>query len=362
MVKLLHTADLHLDSPFSGLTPEEALRRRRLQRQIPMALAERCRAEGCGLWLVAGDVFDGGRLAPETVEALQAAFEHCAVPVLVAPGNHDPYTSDSPWARVKWPGNVHVFSGPWEAVELESLGCRVWGAAFQGREARGLLGFAAAEGGLWEIGVLHGEVAASGAYNPMTEGDIAASGLNYLALGHVHRPQLPRRAGKTWYGWPGVTLGRGFDETGSHGVLLVELAGSDCRSQLLPLPGPQYRVVSVAAGENPLAAAEAALSPEGLAQSQQSVRYYQENARLLGEALRRSGYVVFGGADAPYLWVRCPEGLDGWGWFDRLLRQAQIVCTPGEGFGRCGAGYVRFCAFGRRDEIREAAERLGMNA
>ena len=76
MVKLLHTADLHLDSPFSGLTPEEALRRRRLQRQIPMALAERCRAEGCGLWLVAGDVFDGGRLAPETVEALQAAWEH----------------------------------------------------------------------------------------------------------------------------------------------------------------------------------------------------------------------------------------------------------------------------------------------
>ena len=93
----------------------------------------------------------------------------------------------------------------------------------------------------------------------MTEGDIAASGLNYLALGHVHRPLLPRRAGKTWYGWPGVTLGRGFDETGSHGVLLVELAGSDCRSQLLPLPGPQYRVVSVAAGETPLAAAEAAL-------------------------------------------------------------------------------------------------------
>ena len=259
MVKLLHTADLHLDSPFSGLTPEEALRRRRLQRQIPMALAERCRAEGCGLWLVAGDVFDGGRLAPETVEALQAAWEHCAVPVLVAPGNHDPYTSDSPWARVKWPGNVHVFCGPWEAVELESLGCRIWGAAFQGREARGLLGAAAAEYGFWEIGVLHGEVAATGAYNPMTEGDIAASGLNYLALGHVHRPQLPRRAGKTWYGWPGVTLGRGFDETGSHGVLLVELAGSDCRSQLLPLPGPQYRVVSVAAGENPLAAAEAAL-------------------------------------------------------------------------------------------------------
>ena len=259
MVKLLHTADLHLDSPFSGLTPEEALRRRRLQRQIPMALAERCRAEGCGLWLEAGDVFDGGRLAPETVEALQAAWEHCAVPVLVAPGNHDPYTSDSPWARVKWPGNVHVFSGPWEAVELESLGCRIWGAAFQGREARGLLGAAAAERGFWEIGVLHGEVAATGAYNPMTEGDIAASGLNYLALGHVHRPLLPRRAGKTWYGWPGVTLGRGFDETGSHGVLLVELAGSDCRSQLLPLPGPQYRVVSVAAGENPLAAAEAAL-------------------------------------------------------------------------------------------------------
>ena len=262
MVKLLHTADLHLDSPFSGLTPEEALRRRRLQRQIPMALAERCRAEGCGLWLAAGDVFDGGRLAPETVEALQAAWEHCAVPVLVAPGNHDPYTSDSPWARVKWPGNVHVFSGPWEAVELESLGCRIWGAAFQGREARGLLGAAAAERGFWEIGVLHGEVDGKGRYGPLPREEIAASGLTYLALGHVHACSGLQWAGRTAWAYPGCPEGRGFDELGEKGCLWVTIGDEgQVEAEFVPLARRRYRVVEVdlTGAETPEAALAAAL-------------------------------------------------------------------------------------------------------
>ena len=100
MVKLLHAADLHLDSPFAGLEPEEALARRRLQRGLPLALARLARAEGCSLLLLAGDVFDGARVTPETVEALQTAFEEAALPVLIAPGNHDPYHSRSPYRQM----------------------------------------------------------------------------------------------------------------------------------------------------------------------------------------------------------------------------------------------------------------------
>ncbi|GHU82447.1 LL-diaminopimelate aminotransferase [Clostridia bacterium] len=106
-------------------------------------------------------------------------------------------------------------------------------------------------------------------------------------------------------------------------------------------------------------AAEAALLPQGLAQSLQNIRFYQENARILRGALLAAGLPVFGGTDAPYLWVRCPNGIDGWTWFDRLLREKQIVCTPGEGFGACGAGYARFSAFGSREDVEEAAARLG---
>lgn len=251
MVKLLHAADLHLDSPFSGLTPEEALARRRLQRQLPAALARLARAEGCGLLLLAGDVFDGARVAPETVEALQSAFEEARLPVVIAPGNHDPYTADSPWAAAVWPGNVHIFSGGWEGVTFKDLGCRVWGAAFSGGSARSLLGTAPADSELTEIGLLHGEIAAAGGYNPMTQGEIAASGLSYLALGHIHRTQLPIRVGRTWVAWPGVALGRGFDETGDHGALVVTVEERRCAGRLRVLPGPRYHQLTAAAGTAP---------------------------------------------------------------------------------------------------------------
>lgn len=105
-------------------------------------------------------------------------------------------------------------------------------------------------------------------------------------------------------------------------------------------------------------AAEAALQPEGRAGSVENIRYYKENARLLKAALEAAGHAVYGGVDAPYLWARCPEGMGSWAWFDRLLREKQIVSTPGAGFGACGEGYVRFSAFGERADVEEAAERL----
>ncbi len=107
-------------------------------------------------------------------------------------------------------------------------------------------------------------------------------------------------------------------------------------------------------------AAEAALLHNGRAQSNANIRYYMENARVLGEALQESGLRVYGGVNAPYLWVRCPDGLDGWTWFDVLLAEKGIICTPGEGFGACGAGYVRFSSFGSREEVLEAVGRIAL--
>lgn len=100
-------------------------------------------------------------------------------------------------------------------------------------------------------------------------------------------------------------------------------------------------------------AAEAALTAAGVEEWRENVSYYLENARLLSNALGLGGQV-----NAPYLWARCPEGLSGWAWFDRLLREEGVVCTPGEGFGACGKGHVRFSAFGKRDEIEQAARAL----
>ena len=263
MLRILHAADLHLDSPFAALPPEQAAVRRRLQRQIPSHLAALCRAQECQMLFLAGDVFDGERVCPETLEALAAAFAECPARIFIAPGNHDPYTADSPWARTAWPENVHIFTGAMEAVTLPALSCRVWGAAFQGREARDLLRpVPPADDGFLELGVLHGDPENQGPYNPISPVSLEACGLDYLALGHIHKTAPLRQAGRTWYAWPGVALGRGFDETGVHGVYRVELDRQSCHAALLPLPGPRYERLTVAAGENPESAALAALPPD----------------------------------------------------------------------------------------------------
>jgi len=105
-------------------------------------------------------------------------------------------------------------------------------------------------------------------------------------------------------------------------------------------------------------AGAAALSPVGQRQNREAVAVYQENGRILADALRTAGVYFTGGRNAPYLWLPCPEGLSGWDFFDRLLEKAQIVVTPGEGFGAGGAGHVRLSCFGSRADTEEAAQRL----
>ena len=105
-------------------------------------------------------------------------------------------------------------------------------------------------------------------------------------------------------------------------------------------------------------AGEAALSPAGLKHSREAIAVYQENGRILSYALTKAGVWFTGGRNAPYLWLPCPEGMTGWAFFEHLLRAAQIVVSPGEGFGTGGAGHVRLSCFGSPTDTAEAAQRL----
>jgi LL-diaminopimelate aminotransferase len=104
--------------------------------------------------------------------------------------------------------------------------------------------------------------------------------------------------------------------------------------------------------------AAAAYSPAGLAQTRDQIAFYMENARLLRAGLGAAGFTVFGGVHAPYLWLKTPGGASSWEFFDRLLSRAQIVGTPGVGFGPAGEGYFRLSAFNARANIEEAIERI----
>ena len=104
--------------------------------------------------------------------------------------------------------------------------------------------------------------------------------------------------------------------------------------------------------------AQAVFTPEGQRQIREAIACYQENARVMMEVLDRLGIPYTGGVNSPYLWLKCPEGLGSWDYFDFLLERAQIVGTPGEGFGRNGEGWFRLTAFGDPAQTREAMARL----
>ena len=297
MLHILHGADLHLDAPFTGLSAEQARTRRAELRELPGRLADLAREREADLLLLSGDLFDGADPYAETAQTLDGAGAgaphvhppphyvfpgphpnapppkprpraggQAGCPVFIAPGNHDPYGPRSPYALLPWPENVHIFqSAALEPIPMPKLGCTLWGAAFTSpsREDSPLSGFSvpAGDGGV-HIGVLHADVAGKGRYAPLPEEDIAASGLTYLALGHVHACSGLRRAGDVFWAYPGCPEGRGFDELGEKGCLWVTVEdGGGVEAEFLPLAKRRYRLVEadLSQAESPQAALLSAL-------------------------------------------------------------------------------------------------------
>lgn len=106
-------------------------------------------------------------------------------------------------------------------------------------------------------------------------------------------------------------------------------------------------------------AAEAVYSPEGQAQVKALINFYMENAKIIREKLTAAGISVYGGENAPYVWVKTPNGLSSWDFFDKLLHTCNVVGTPGSGFGAAGEGYFRISAFNSRENVEEAMRRIG---
>ena len=104
--------------------------------------------------------------------------------------------------------------------------------------------------------------------------------------------------------------------------------------------------------------AAAVYTAEGQKQVRATVDYYMDNARVIREGLETAGLTVYGGRNAPYIWVKTPPGLDSWGFFDKLLNEAHVVGTPGAGFGPSGEGYFRLTAFGGKEQTHEAIDRI----
>ncbi len=262
-VRILHCADLHMDSPFESLPSEKAALMRSEQRELIMNIAETAKNYKVDLVFLAGDIFDSEMAYYETGEVLTEALKEIKVPVFIAPGNHDYYCSASPYAFLKFSDNVHIFRNQTvEAVELENV--RVCGAAFTSPDSAGLLnGFSAPNDGKLNLAVLHGNVMGD-SYNRITTENIASSGLDYLALGHIHACSGLCKAGNTFYAYPGCPQGRGFDETGDKGVIIADISKTQTKSDteitFVPLAKRKYVELSCdITGQDVLVAAKGAL-------------------------------------------------------------------------------------------------------
>jgi DNA repair protein SbcD/Mre11 len=312
-MKLLHIADIHLDRVFhrAESRPAAARRRAELRDALTRALAlgrERAVDAIC----IAGDVYEHEYVSEDTVSFLRDSFATAGVPVLVTPGNHDPYLPGSAWQRTEWPANVHVFTR--DAVEPHALGdgVTVWGAAFTARNCGGsaLAGFRVPHDGGTHVLLIHAALtgeqwADESDYRPVTRAQLRDTGAAYVMLGHFHDGR-----GDGFLCYPGSPEPLDWGErSGAHGVSVVTLDGGAVSAEAIPIATRRYteRTVSVA-GAAGSAQIEAVLSTAAAAEAGASLRVV-----LTGEI--EPGCAV----DTASLSERCAAGLTELAVVDRTV-------------------------------------------
>ena len=230
MIKVFHTADVHLDSPFSGLNPRAAEVRRNELRQTFMSMMTAAKRAETDLMLIAGDLFDGASVSRDTVKMLCREFETYGRPVFIAPGNHDPASPGSVWQRVAFPENVHVFTSTEpEGIDLaddggEDTGVTVYGFGFTAPDLDTvpISGWTADDPDRINLLVCHCDMTAPNSTDcPVTPAHLSAFGADYAALGHIHNPPAPGPENR--WAYPGCPEPRGFDEPGLKGAIIAEI-------------------------------------------------------------------------------------------------------------------------------------------
>ena len=239
--KIIHTADLHLGSYFSS-TPEIAANRKLEQLDTLREIVNMCTEHSASALLIAGDLFDSLRCDRQLLTDVQGILGECPVRVFITPGNHDPATPDSPYVSEEWPENVHIFKKEIECVEVRDgeVSACIWGLGFRHSvEAESLLEDFSPRDNMINILMMHAELVpgenAESRYNPVTFERLAALGVDYCAIGHIHKPEV-KSYGEFVVCNPGCPSGRGFDETGEHGVYSGYVAADFLIWNLLPLP------------------------------------------------------------------------------------------------------------------------------
>lgn len=234
-IKILHGADFHLgcSSDTASANVENACRKFFL------------RASLCDAAVLSGDIFDGGNVGTKCADMFLSFVRSCAVPVFYSCGNHDPYSSDIiKYCIANAPDNLHIFGcDEIECFTLEPLNTKIYGISFLSEyEPKTLLpdDFHADEGYI-NIFCVHGDVnSATGVYNPLPVSLFSKCGFNYAALGHIHDFSGLRHSGMSFYAYPGIIHGRGFDECGEKGFIEADVSKTKTQIEFVACSLPKY--------------------------------------------------------------------------------------------------------------------------
>lgn len=244
-ITFLHCADIHIGAA-TGYLGEKAPKRRT---EILMTFEKIMRLateRAVDFVLISGDLFDSNTVEAELVNGAFRAISASGIPVIAVAGNHDPLSAASPYRRKDIPQNLYVFGENDSSVNIPGLPVKIFGRSFTESYLSGEERFPLSPAcELYNILVLHGDISGSGEYNPITSGFIEESGMDYIALGHIHLRSAPERRGKTVFAYPGCPEGQGFDETGEKGVYIGELNENGCSLEFAPVCQRRLEAVSV---------------------------------------------------------------------------------------------------------------------
>lgn len=226
-MKIMHCADVHLDSSFSGLDVGSADARRAELYESFISAIEYAKGEGVELIVIAGDLWDTPYCSARTKKEVFNALAGAGCPIVISPGNHDFYTKGGVYADKGLPENVFVFtSGELGRFDFDEIGVTVVGYAYTSEkyEKNPLADGAPVSENNVNVFCAHTDMRYGlSNYAPMTASDVSRQGFTYAALGHVHLPPRPQRIGNCTLAYSGFLQGRSFDETGEGGIYIVDI-------------------------------------------------------------------------------------------------------------------------------------------
>lgn len=237
MLKIFHTADVHLDAPFSLSDPVEAEKRRTGLRSTFCSMIHSAKRIEADVFLISGDLFEESFATKDTVNAVvreMESFPTCRF--FIIPGNHDPYSDNCVYSLVKWPENVHIFTEKEPTyVDIPEKNARIYGHAYTSKDIDdGIFsGFQVEDKTKINILLAHGFVnMPQSACNVLMKADIENSGLDYIALGHIHTHLGFEKAGDTVYAYSGCAVGRSFDECGYKYAIIGGITKEDTQADV----------------------------------------------------------------------------------------------------------------------------------